>query len=262
MSKSPDAFSAADQVGAVGIAVRMRPVGGADAFGRVAAQRHEALHAHRRELGDRPGRPRRGWRRCRSSARPASASIRSGCGAPCGRCARASSRRRRRSPRRNAASSGCSLVTVSHSRASISSVFGGKNSKETRTLSPICGTARKAELRHQAVSLAVGLMRRIGDQQRGGRGRARASRSAPRSAPARGSNCWRVLEIEAGLREPFGDLLVGEAEAHMRMLLAQEFQPVRGEVDDQQPAGGPQQCVPPRGSPLAGRRDSAAPDAW
>ena len=52
MSKSPSAFSAADQFGAVGVAAGMRPVARADAVGRIAAQRDEALDAHRREFGD------------------------------------------------------------------------------------------------------------------------------------------------------------------------------------------------------------------
>ena len=52
MSKSPIRRMRAHQFGAVGIAFRMRLVARADAADRIAAQRHEALDAERREFGD------------------------------------------------------------------------------------------------------------------------------------------------------------------------------------------------------------------
>ena len=113
------------------------------------------------------------------------------------------------------------------------------------------GTAREAELRHQAVSLAIGWQGGIGDQQAAVAAEPQLHRQRRIGAGAR-LELLGFLEVEPGLGEPFGDLPVGEAEPHMRMLVAQELQPVRGEIDDQQPAGRPQQCAPPRGSPSAG----------
>ena len=59
-----------------------------------------------------------------------SAGLAAGCGRWWNGCARGSIRRRHRSPRRNWATSGASRLMVSHRLRSISSVFGGKNSKE------------------------------------------------------------------------------------------------------------------------------------
>ena len=50
-----------------------------------------------------------------------------------------------------------------------------------------------------------------------------------------------------------------KAEAAMRVLLAQEFEIVRREIDDQQAPAGPQHAAPPRGSRARRRRGSAAP---
>ena len=47
-----------------------------------------------------------------------------------------------------------------------------------------------------------------------------------------------LVEREAGASIHAGDLLLGEAKTAMRMLLAQELEVVRREVDDQQPAAG------------------------
>lgn len=46
------------------------------------------------------------------------------------------------------------------------------------------------------------------------------------------------LEREAGLLQPLGHRLMGEAEARMGMLVAQIFEPVRCEIDDDEPAAG------------------------
>ena len=104
----------------------------------------------------------------------------------------------------------------------------------------MCGTAGKAELVHQAVSLAVGLRAGSAISRRRSRPSHSFTVSAGLGAGAR-LEFLAVLEVEAGLREPFGDLPVGEAEAQMRVLVAQELQRVRREIDDQQPAGRPQQ---------------------
>ena len=85
--------------------------------------------------------------------------------------------------------------------------------------------------------------------------------SLPVAAP-RGSNSSRVLEVEPGFGKPVGDLPVGEAEAQMRMLVAQEFQRVRREIDDDQPAARPQQPRRLADRHAPARRDSAAPGAW
>ena len=55
-----------------------------------------------------------------------------GCGGPWHGCARGSSRRRRRSPRRSAAPAARARLTPPTACASISAVLGGKNSNETR----------------------------------------------------------------------------------------------------------------------------------
>ena len=52
----------------------------------------------------------------------------------------------------------------------------------------------------------------------------------------------RLLDIKAGLREPFLHLPVRKAEPLMRVFGAQELKIMRFEVDDHQPAGRPEQA--------------------
>src|SRR5690606_4446440 len=52
----------------------------------------------------------------------------------------------------------------------------------------------------------------------------------------------RFLELEPGFLDPFGHLLVGKAEAQMRMVLTQELVAMRREIDDHQSSGGPEEA--------------------
>ncbi len=90
----------------------------------------------------------------------------------------------------------------------------------------------------------------------------RASHSATVSlpgSPASGGTSLGLDRREAGFGQERLDLLVGEAEAAMRELLAQEFFAVRGEVDDEQPAAGTQARAPLRAGRARDRRENAAP---
>ena len=73
-----------------------------------------------------------------------------------------------------------------------------------------------------------------------------------------GSVCWRTM-IEAGGFEPLRHRLGGKAEPAMRVLVAQEFEVVRREIDDQQPAAGPQHARRLADARGRCRRGSAAP---
>ncbi len=89
----------------------------------------------------------------------------------------------------------------------------------------------------------------------------RASQSETAILPSGpGGNVCCRSDVEAGGFQPLRHRLGGEAEPAMGVLLAQEFEIVRREVDDQQ-AGRPAAArAPPRGWRARRRRGSAAPD--
>ena len=119
--------------------------------------------------------------------------------------------------------SGASRATASQRFFSISSVFGGKNSNETRI-----GCS------HHATSRASLAIRRRGS---------RASQSDTATLPSEPGSGERLLmqrDVEARGRHPLRHGLRGKSEAAVRVLLAQEFQIVRREIDHQQPAAGRQ----------------------
>ena len=74
-----------------------------------------------------------------------------------------------------------------------------------------------------------------------------------------GSVCWRD-DVEAGGFEPLRHRLGGKAEPAMGVLVAQEFEIVRREIDDQQAAAGPQHARRLADRARRCRRGSAAPD--
>ena len=138
---------------------------------------------------------------------------------------------------------------------SISSVFGGKNSNETRMRRAPCACRAgwRAERVHHATSR---------DGRRAAMRGSRASQSETRDLACAGSgasvSC--VTTSRPAASSHCVDRLGREAEPAMRMLLAQEFEIMRREIDDEQPPARRAARARPRASRARRRRGNAAPD--
>src|SRR5579883_1160281 len=139
--------------------------------------------------------------------------------------------------------SGSSRSTAFHSWRSISSVFGGKSSKETLSAPWASGPEKGMRSMRSTRVTTRGISASLADERRAGLLLLAAPRGPDHNGERIARQLGRALRLEAGGAAPLPHLGVAEAEPAMGVLGAQVFELVGREIDDDEQPARPQHAA-------------------